>query len=173
MADAEAVLYEAFHDHLGRLLVGHARLLDTIGSDEARELGRRGAEAALAPLIWGEAVGERWDTTEVAEFLGVSRQALHDRLKRGTLLGVPGRGVTWFPIWQFDLAQRRVRPVVAALLKVFRSMDRPLEPVEIASWAKVPQSDLDDVAPADWVAESRPDQTVVTAARHSAANLAA
>lgn len=173
MADAEAVLHEGFHDHLGRLLARHARLLDTVDLDEARELGRRAADAALAPLIWGEAVGERWDTSETAEFLGVTRQALHDRLKRGTLLGVPGRGVTWFPIWQFDLVDRRVRPVVAELLQVFRSMDRPLEPVEIASWAKVPQSDLNDVAPGDWVAEGRPDQTVVTAARHSAARLAA
>lgn len=173
MADAEAVLSEGFHDHLGRLLARHDRLLDLVDLDEARELGRRAAEAALAPLIWAEAVGERWDTSETAEFLGVTRQALHDRVKRGTLLGVPGRGVTWFPIWQFDLADRRVRPVVTALLQVFRSMDRPLEPAEIASWATVPQSELDEVAPADWVAEGRPDRTVVTAARHSAARLAA
>jgi hypothetical protein len=124
-------------------------------------------------LLWAEAVGDRWDTTETAEFLGVTRQALHDRVKRGTLLGLPGRGVTWFPNWQFDLAARRARPVVAALLQVFRGMDRPLEPVEIASWAQVPQPDLDDVAPADWVAEGRPDEAVVASARHSAARLAA
>ena len=173
MADAEAALSEGFHGHLGRMLARHGQLLDKVDRREARELGRRAAEAALAPLLWAEAVGDRWDTTETAEFLGVTRQALHDRVKRGTLLGLPGRGVTWFPIWQFDLAGRRARPVVAALLQVFRGMDRPLEPVEIASWAQVPQPDLDDVAPADWVAEGRPDEAVVASARHSAARLAA
>ncbi|MDQ6613917.1 MAG: hypothetical protein M3083_04010 [Actinomycetota bacterium] len=130
------------------------------------ELGRRAAEAALAPLIWREAVGDRWDTTETAEFLGVTRQALHDRIKRGTLLGIPGRGVTWFPIWQFDLVGRRARPVVVSLLQVFRNMDRPLEAVEIASWAQRPHAELDDVAPADWVAEVRAEEPVVTTARH-------
>src|SRR5215210_7006941 len=117
MADAEATLSEAFHQHLGRLLSRHDRLLDKVDETEAGELGRRAAEAALAPLIWGEAVGERWDTTATAEFLGVTRPALHDRVKRGTLLGVPGRGVTWFPIWQFDLAGRCARPVVGSLLQ--------------------------------------------------------
>jgi hypothetical protein len=102
-----------------------------------------------------------------------ARAALHDRVKRGTLMGLPGRGVTWFPIWQFDLAGRRARPVVAELLRVFRGVDRPLAPIEIASWAQVPQAELDDVAPADWVADGRPDEAVVTSARHSAGRLAA
>jgi len=173
MADAEATLSEAFHQHLGRLLSRHDRLLDKVDETEAGELGRRAAEAALAPLIWGEAVGERWDTTATAEFLGVTRQALHERVKRGTLLGVPGRGVTWFPIWQFDLDGRCARPVVGSLLQVFRNMERPLEAVEIASWAQRPHAELDDVAPADWIADGRPDDAVVTTARHSAARLAA
>ena len=74
----------------------------------------------------------------------MSRQALHDRVKRGTLLGVPGRGTTWFPTWQFDLANRSSRPVVAALLQAFRSIDLPLAAVEIASWAQRPQAELED-----------------------------
>jgi hypothetical protein len=173
MADAEAALKEAFQEHLHRLLSRHERLLDNVDHAEAGDLGRRAAEAALAPLIWAEAVGERWDTTEAAEFLGVTRQALHDRVKRGTLLGIPGQGVTWFPTWQFDFAGRQVRPVVGPLLQVFRGMDKPLEAVEIAAWAQLPQAELDDVAPADWIAEDRPEEPVVTTARHSAARLAA
>ncbi len=173
MADAQAVLCESFLDQLNRLLARHPRLLDTTGEQEARELGRRAAEAALAPLIWGEAIGERWGTTDVAEFLGVSRQALHDRVKRGTLLGVPGRGTTWFPTWQFDLANRSSRPVVAALLQAFRSIDLPLAAVEIASWAQRPQAELEDLTPADWVAGGRPDGPVLDAARHTAVRVAA
>jgi hypothetical protein len=173
MADAEAVIYDEFRKELGRLLGRHAGLLDRVGDGDAVELGRRAAEAALAPLIWGEAVGERWDTTETAEFLGVSRQALHERVRRGTLLGVPGRGVTWFPTWQFDLARRQVRPVVATVLGVFRDLDHPLQAVEVASWARKSRPELEELAPADWIAAGRPDEAVLAAARHSAARLAA
>ncbi len=173
MADAEAVIYEEFRKELGRRLGRHGGLLDQVGEGEAAELGRRAAEAALAPLVWGEAVGERWDTTEAAEFLGVTRQALHDRVKRGTLLGIPGRGVTWFPTWQFDLVRRQARPVVAGVLAVFHRLDHPLQPVEVASWARQPRPELEGLTPADWVAEGRPDDGVLTAARHSAAHLAA
>ena len=173
MADAEAVVYESFREHLARMLACHDGLLERVGEGEAETLGRRGAEGALAPLIWGEAVGERWDTTETAELLGVSRQALHDRVKRHTLLGVPGRGVTWFPIWQFDLACRQVRPVVAETLKVFCRLPQRLQPVEVASWARQSRPELDGLSPADWIAGGRPDKAVVAAARHSAAALVA
>lgn len=83
MADAVGALHEAFRDHLGRMLVLHDHLLDTVDQREARALGRRAAETALAPLLWGEAVGARRNTTETAEFLGVSRQALHERVRGG------------------------------------------------------------------------------------------
>lgn len=173
MADAAALLYDEFRGHLARLLDRHGDLLDKVDDREAEQLGRRAAEAALAPLLWGEAVGDRWDTTEAAEFLGVTRQALHDRVKRGTLLGVPGRGVTWFPTWQFDLAGRKVRPAVPCLLGVFRGMRRPLQPVEIASWAHRAQPDLEGFAPAEWIAAGRSDAVVLAAARHAVARLAA
>lgn len=59
MADAVGALHEGFREHLGRMLVRHEHLLDRVDQREARALGRRAAEAALAPLLWGEAVGER------------------------------------------------------------------------------------------------------------------
>ena len=173
MADAEAVVYEAFRKHLGRLLSRHTGLLDSLDDKEAEALGRRGADAALAPLVWGEAVGDRWDTTEAAEFLGVTRQALHERVKRGTLLGVPGRGVTWFPTWQFDLVRHQAHPVVAEVVQVFSHMDQPLQAVEVASWARQVRPELDGLTPAEWIAEDRAAEAVVAAARHSAALLAA
>jgi hypothetical protein len=173
MADAQAVLFDSFAEQLKVMLVRHPGLLDAVEGREARELGRRGAEAALAPLIWGEAVGERWSTTYVAEFLGVSRQALHERVKRGTLLGVLGRGTTWFPTWQFDIANRNSRPVVPTVLHAFRHTDPPLAPVEVAAWALSPQVELEDLTPADWLAAGRPESAVVDAARQTAARLAA
>lgn len=93
-------------------------------------------------------------------------------MRRGTLLGLPGRGVTWFPVWQFDRASRRARPVVPVILQVFRTMDRPLGPVEIASWAQEAQPELDDASPADWVSSGRSDESVVSSARRIAAQVA-
>ncbi|MCA1704730.1 MAG: hypothetical protein LC808_16285, partial [Actinobacteria bacterium] len=109
MADAIAGLHEGFNERIGALLGRHDELLAEIGYDEARELGSRGADAAVAPLVWSAAVGERWPTTTVIEFLQVTRQALHKRVTNGTVLGLPGRGTTWFPVWQFDLDARAVR----------------------------------------------------------------
>jgi hypothetical protein len=168
-----AIIVESFQRHLSRMLESRDYLLDKVDDDHADELGRRGAEAAVAPLIWGEAVGERWSTTETAEFLGVTSQALHDRVKRGTLLGLPGRGVTWFPTWQLNLAKRQVRTVVADLIEAFRDIDQPLEAVEIGAWARRPRADLDDLSPGDWIAAERADGPVITAALRSAAHLQA
>ena len=173
MADAMALLLESFHQRLSSLFREKDYLLGRVDDEQARELGRRAAETVFAPLAWSEAVGDRWSTTEAAEFLDVTRQALHDRLKRGTLLGVPGRGVTWFPTWQFDIARREVRPVVASMLRALRQLERPLEPVEIAAWAQQPRSDLDDLAPADWIAAENADEQVLAAARRTASHLQA
>ena len=107
MADALAVLIEEFQNRLGELATRHGIDVDGVAEDDLRVFARRGAEAAVAPLVWSAAVGDSWDTSTVAEFLGASRQALHDRVRRHTLLGIPGRGVTWFPVWQFDLEQRQ------------------------------------------------------------------
>ena len=41
-------------------------------------------------------------TAEVAELLGTSRQAPHERLKSGGLIAVLDGGVWRFPAWQFD-----------------------------------------------------------------------
>lgn len=75
--------------------------------------------------------------------------------------------------WQFDLARRQVRPVVAAVLAVFREFGLPLRAVEVASWVKKSRPEPEELTPADWIAAGWPDEPVVAAARHSAANLAA
>src|SRR5438270_10132108 len=120
MGDSLDGLHEGFTQRLGVLVDRHKDLLLQLSFDEARELGAQGADAAVAPLIWGAAVGERWPTTTVTEFLQVTRQALHKRVMNGTLIGLPGQGTTWFPVWQFDLDAYEVRPVVADIVKAFR-----------------------------------------------------
>src|SRR5438067_10434433 len=119
MGDAAAGLQEGFTERLSVLVDRHKGSLAELDFEEARQLGARGAVAAVAPLIWGAAIGERWPTTTVTEFLHVTRQALHKRVVSGSVLGVLGRGTTWFPVWQFDLNTHEVRPVVAEIVKAF------------------------------------------------------
>ncbi|MHB1446573.1 MAG: hypothetical protein ACYCTI_02695 [Acidimicrobiales bacterium] len=55
-------------------------------------------------------------------------------LERGTLLGLPGRGTTWFPT--FHLAAHAVRPVVARILAAFaETLGQKPDPLIVASWA--------------------------------------
>lgn len=129
------------------------------------------ADATLAPLLWARAVGNRWDTADVVEFLGIGRRALEEQVKRLTVLGIPGRGTTWFPTWQLDLVRRQVRPVVGELLTAMRDPDGRIEALELAAWATTARADLDGLAPADWIEDGRSDEAVVRAARRSAARL--
>ena len=47
--------------------------------------------------------GGCWSASEVAEFLNITRQAVHKRRKKGALLAVDlGGGGFVFPVWQFD-----------------------------------------------------------------------
>ena len=149
MNDVLEGLRDGFAERAGELLKRHGDIEETTSYDDARRLGYDAAAAALAPLLWRAAVGERWETTEAAEFLGVTRQALHKRCRTGTVLGLPGRGTTSYPIWQFDLDHHQVRPQVAQILEAFRRAVDPLDPLIVASWATTTQPEL-GMAPDEW-----------------------
>ncbi len=164
-------LQEGFTGRLATLVDRHPEAVGQLDRDAARELGARGAEAALAPLIWAAAVGERWPTTMVTEFLSVTRQALHKRVVNGTALGLPGRGTTLFPVWQFDLGSHEVRPVVAEVIAAFRDELGPVEPLLIASWATTDQPEL-GMAPEEWLEKDKDPTELARIARRAATELA-
>jgi hypothetical protein len=170
MADAVGAFQEGFVDRLMTLLRRHPEVEQGLDIEEARRLGAEGADAALAPLVWAAAVGERWDTPTVTQFLGVTRQALHKRVVNGSILGLPGRGTTWFPVWQFDVSGRQVRPEVADLTAVFREALGALDPFVVASWAVSDQPEL-GMAPEEWLAAGKDPADVVRVARRAAEEL--
>jgi hypothetical protein len=170
--DALSAFEQGFREGLAELWNRHPEIGDVPGPDAA-QAGREAARQAVAPVIWRMALGEVWDTARVTELLGVSRQAVAQRVRAGTLLGLPGRGTTLFPAWQFDVARRAVRPIVAALLAEFRN-EAGIESWTIASWARTPQTELRGNIPAELLAKDEPEfeYDVLAAARHSAARLA-
>lgn len=170
MGDAVAGLHEGFEERLVAILDRHKEAVSALTYEEARELGARAADAAVAPLVWAATVGERWSTTTVTEFLHVTRQALHKRVVNGTALGVPGRGTTWFPVWQFDLSTHQIRPVVAEILAAFRDELGAVDPLVIASWATTEQPEL-RMSPEEWLEAGRDPREVARIARRAASEL--
>src|ERR1700682_4115746 len=111
MADAEVGFVHGFEERLLALFDRHEEL-SQLGYEEAKRLGAEAAGTAVAPVLWRAVVGETWDTTRTTEFLDISRQALHQRVKNWTILALPGRGTRHLPAWKFDRARQAVRPVL-------------------------------------------------------------
>lgn len=178
VADAAEVLAEAFRLELTHALLTSPHLQKDFFMIGARDLSascRMAATDVIAPVLWSHAVGDAWDTTQVSKFLEVTRQAIHKRVVAGSLLGIPGEQTTWFPVWQFDISHRSIRPETKPILAAFRDRLGPeVDPLVIASWASTEQEeDLDGLSPAQWLegAAIGSDQ-VEEAARRAAARLA-
>ena len=173
--DGHAALLEGLRQGVDDILSRHPELLKDLGDidpEAAFDLGRHAGTGALAPLIWSRSIGERWDVSRTTEFLRVSRQALYKRLKNGSLLGVRGRGTTWFPTWQFDPESHIVRPVVSSIVAEFRDAEPDLDPLVMASWATEANRLLDGQSPAKWITSGDGnDAAVVAAARRAVAGL--
>jgi hypothetical protein len=170
------LIHKGFEAAIGDFCNSDADLLGSslLSDEEFVELGRQAARLATAPLQWAAAVGDRWDTTRTTSFLRVSRQALYKRIQNGTVLALPGRGTSWFPVWQFDPDTQLVRHVVGKIIGAFRQADDQVSPLVIAAWATAPNRLLEETTPAQWITEGRngSDNPVVAAARRAARGLA-
>ena len=153
-------------------LASDAEPLGKLETHEAKRLGRRAASQVLAAARWSQVVGDRLDTTQVTRLLGVTRQALAKRQQTGSLLGLPGDGTTWYPTWQFDAADARIRPEVRDLIGAFRDRLDKVDPLLIAAWATTPQEeDLAGDTPAHWLRAGRDPDQLRRAAERAATRL--
>ena len=154
------------------VLTADAALLGKLDDDEAVRLGRRAAAHVLAAARWSQVAGDRLDTTQVTRLLGITRQALAKRQKSGSLLGLPGDSTTWYPTWQFDTNEARIRPEVRDLIGAFRDRLDDVDPLVIAAWATTPQDeDLARETPAQWLSAGRDPDQLRRAAERAAARL--
>lgn len=176
MGDALKWLEEGFEHEVSSMThsrEGLAGALAGLDDSDAFELGRRGAREALAPLAWRAVAGEVLNTTQLTELLQISRQAIAKRVRHRSLLAIAGRGVSYFPIWQFDLDERRVRPVVKDVLDAFADALGDVDPLIVLSWARSPQHDeLEGLTPQEWIQKDCSNEALKLAARRAAAALA-
>jgi hypothetical protein len=117
------------------------------------EVARRMVATIPQPSPWAKVLGPVYTTGGVRELLGgITRQAVDDRINRGTLFAVTTadrRRV--FPAYQFD---DRNGP-----LEGLAEVVAPLRPLAdewmIASWLTQPAGELDGRSPVDWLRERR------------------
>jgi hypothetical protein len=128
--------------------------------------GARLASQAVARATWEAALGQYLSVAEAAMVLGVSsRQAVHQRIARGTLLAMDLAGQTVLPAYQFDGST--VRREIAHVLRLLRPAQ--LSDEAVVSWFGSPQPELDAVSPADWLGKDP--ARLYEAARHTAGSL--
>lgn len=175
----EIAIEKGFQEELGRILSVNQHgvrdlLEEQVTEDIALDLGHRAARHALAPLLWKAVAGDVLDTSQVTELLDVSRQALSKRVRNHSLLAIPGRGITYFPKWQFDIDQREVRPVVKDVLQQFVKALGDVDPLVVVSWAQSPQhEELEGLSPQEWMEKGLSNVTLALSARRAASKLGA
>ncbi|MBL8776839.1 MAG: hypothetical protein JNK12_12940 [Acidimicrobiales bacterium] len=81
----------------------------------------------------------------VARLLGVSRQAVHQRASRGSLLAVADADGVRYPMWQF----RDGEPVPGLLHLVRSSRDAGVDDAALASWIESDEERLAAIAAGD------------------------
>lgn len=161
---------DSFADTLQRLGVDQGA-----EAEGAERLGRRAALLVGAEHAWDHHVGPLIAADQVAELLGVgSRQAVHDRARRGGLLALRrGSRQVRFPAFQFleqpGSTTRTVLPGLGQVLAVFA--DAGIDTWTVASWLCTPSPLLGARTPALWLAADGNTERAVEAARRSAARL--
>ncbi len=104
--------------------------------------------AVPTPHPWDAQFGPFYDTAGVVKLLGITRQAVADRVRRRTLIGASttsGRMV--YPVFQFD--GNRVDRRISAISTLFR--DTPVTGWAVAAWLSTASPDLGMLSPVDWV----------------------
>lgn len=127
------------------------------------------AMAAVLPLghVYDEISGPFYDTAGLTRWLGISRQALHQKVARRAVLACPlADGGNVYPAWQF-LENGATIPALGEVLVVLSEGTN--DPWMIALWMQAPSHDLDGHPPSEWLRSGGDPQRVVTMARDVAA----
>jgi aminoglycoside/choline kinase family phosphotransferase len=153
--------------------VATAELLDlgdTVGKLKAPAVfGADLARVAATRATLEAAVGGYVSVAEAVKILGVgSRQAVHQRIARGTLLAIDVAGQTVLPTYQFDGEHVRSEFVQAAKLLARAGLSE----IAVVSWFVTRQPELEGSTPAEWIAAGQDAALVYDAARHTAGTLA-
>lgn len=114
-------------------------------------------------------LGPFYDTAGLTRWLGVSRQALADRVRRGSMLACRTQdGHLVYPAFQFD-GNGAIKTGLAPVLKIFAGYDGWL----VATWLVTATDALDGSSAMDWLALGRDSKAVADLAVADAGGWAA
>ncbi|MEO6715265.1 MAG: hypothetical protein ABIM89_17835 [Mycobacteriales bacterium] len=155
-------LSEALHERLAAAHTAGAKL-ESLGTPA--ELAGRMLAAVPWAHPWDEQIGPFYDTAGLTRYLGVSKQALADRVRRRRMLAVTVDGRTLYPARQFD--GPRLILGIAETLSEFR--DVPIDGWVIAAWLTTPAGALGGATPLDWLTRGKdPAATRLLASKNAA-----
>lgn len=110
--------------------------------------------------------GPFYDTPGLVRWLGITRQALHHRVKTAQLLACPTQdGHTVYPAWQFTSGGGTI-PRLADLLKVLNA--GATDPWMVALWLRAPSEQHAGRDAASWLAAGEDPASVMASAREAA-----
>ena len=138
--------------------------------DDVESIARAMAAALPTIHISDRLVGPFYDTTGLAQWRGVSRQAINKAVAAGTVIACQRDGGQWvYPTWQFT-DTRTVHPHLITLWSTLRGA---ADPWTCAIWLRSPQPQLGDRSAADWVIDGQPLDPALMLARADAQRWAA
>ena len=131
------------------------------------------AMVAALPLghVFDEVSGPFYDTSGLTRWLEISRQALHQRVTRHTVLACPlDDGSVVYPTWQFLDSGATISSLAEVLTTLAEGSD---DAWMSALWMRAPSDDLDGDPPSEWLRQGRDPQPVIVMARQVASGWAA
>jgi hypothetical protein len=138
---------------------------------DVEQLVERMFKLIPAPHPYDGQVGPFYETAVLAEWLGVSRQALNQRIATRSLLGCPtADGVRAYPVWQFQADGTTLPHLTAVLTELARGSG---DPWVWATWltARVP-GEFGGRPAWQWLQAGKDPAPVLAAARGDAARWA-
>jgi hypothetical protein len=131
------------------------------------------AMVAALPLghVFDEISGPFYDTSGLSRWLGISRQALHQKVARHAILACPlDDGSVVYPTWQFLDSGATIPSLAEVLATLAEGTD---DAWMIALWMRAPSENLDGERPSEWLRKGRDPQRVIAMARQVASSWAA
>lgn len=150
--------------------VGPRRFIAAIqkirSEDDALRLAGRLASVLPDEDPAAEAIGPVFTTSDLVNWLGVTKQAINNRARRHDLLALKtSDGHVAYPEWQFD-DDGNVRPGVGRAVKALSKGG--MSPWTQAAWFRGRSSALDGKSAAEWLTEGGDPELVVREARRTA-----
>jgi len=160
------VLGPKLRELLQRASAANINLEDLFGAPE--QVAEKMAASLPTSHNFDDISGPFYDTAGLAKWLGISRQAVHQKVAKHTLLACPlaDGGGNVYPDWQF-LPNGATIPALADVLRVLA--DGTDDPWMIALWMQAPSNLLDGNNASDWLRKGGDPQRVMTLARDIAA----